>query len=96
MDSYQYELYPLPNLSDLPELINSIPDLCGLNVTVPHKIGVMFYLDKVDPAAKEIDAVNCIKIVNHQPVEAFSMVNFRLCRLGLKVIIQMPTLLKNP
>jgi shikimate dehydrogenase len=71
LDSYQYELYPLPNLSDLPELINSIPDLCGLNVTVPHKIGVMFYLDKVDPAAKEIDAVNCIKIVNHQPVEAF-------------------------
>ena len=71
LDSYQYELYPLPNLSDLPELINSIPDLCGLNVTVPHKTGVMFYLDKVDPAAKEIDAVNCIKIVNHQPVEAF-------------------------
>jgi len=71
LDSYQYDLYPLPNLSDLPELINSIPDLCGLNVTVPHKIGVMFYLDKVDPAAKEIDAVNCIKIVNHQPVEAF-------------------------
>ena len=71
LDNYEYELYPLPNLSDLPELINSIPDLCGLNVTVPHKIGVMFYLDKVGPAAKEIDAVNCIKIVNHQPVEAF-------------------------
>lgn len=71
LDNYEYELYPLPNLSDLPELINGIPDLCGLNVTVPHKIGVMFYLDKVDPAAKEIDAVNCIKIVNSQPVEAF-------------------------
>ncbi|MEJ7779100.1 MAG: shikimate dehydrogenase [Daejeonella sp.] len=67
----EYELYPLQNLSDLPELINEIPELCGLNVTVPHKIGVMFYLDKIDPAAKEIDAVNCIKIVNHQPVEAF-------------------------
>lgn len=71
LDNYEYDLYPLPNLSDLPDLIKSIPDLCGLNVTVPHKIGVMFYLDKIDPAAKEIDAVNCIKIVNHQPVEAF-------------------------
>ncbi|MFA6946429.1 MAG: shikimate dehydrogenase [Pedobacter sp.] len=83
LDNYQYDLYPLPNLSDLPDLINSIPDLCGLNVTVPHKIGVMYYLDKVDPAAKEIDAVNCIKIVNHQPVEAFfsgelSSMNVRL------------------
>lgn len=71
LDNYEYELYPLPNLSDLPELINGNPDLCGLNVTVPHKIGVMFYLDMVDPAAKEIDAVNCIKIVNRKPVEAF-------------------------
>lgn len=67
----EYELYPLQNLSDLPDLINDIHDLSGLNVTVPHKIGVMFYLDKIDPAAREIDAVNCIKIVNHQPVEAF-------------------------
>jgi shikimate dehydrogenase len=71
LDNCAYELYPMPNLSDLPELINSIPDLCGLNVTVPHKIGVMFYLDKVDAAAKEIDAVNCIKIFNRLPVEAF-------------------------
>lgn len=71
LEDREYELYPLQNLSDLPELINDTPDLCGLNVTVPHKIGVMFYLDKIDPAAKEIDAVNCIKIVNHQPVEAF-------------------------
>lgn len=67
----EYELYPLQNLSDLPELINDTHDLCGLNVTIPHKIGVMFYLDKIDPPARAIDAVNCIKIVNHQPVEAF-------------------------
>ncbi|WP_276360262.1 shikimate dehydrogenase [Daejeonella sp. H1SJ63] len=83
LDNYQYDLYPLPNLSDLPDLIKGIPELCGLNVTVPHKIGVMYYLDKIDPAAKEIDAVNCIKIVNHQPVEAFfsgelSSMNVRL------------------
>jgi shikimate dehydrogenase len=66
-----YELFPLPNLSDLPELIAAEPELCGLNVTIPHKIGVMYYLNKVDPAAKEIDAVNCIKIVNRKPVESF-------------------------
>ena len=67
----EYKAFPLPNLSDLPELIKANPDLCGLNVTVPHKIGVLYYLDKLDPAAKEIDAVNCIKIVNQHPVEAF-------------------------
>jgi shikimate dehydrogenase len=71
IEDHVYELFPLPNLSDLPELIRAEPDLVGLNVTIPHKIGVMFYLDKVDKAAKEIDAVNCIKIGGHKPVEAF-------------------------
>ena len=70
-ENCEYEAFPLPNLSDLPELIKANPDLCGLNVTVPHKIGVLYYLDKIDPAAKAIDAVNCIKIVNQHPVEAF-------------------------
>jgi shikimate dehydrogenase len=68
---HEYELYPIKNLSDLPELISANPDLCGLNVTVPHKIGVMFYLDRVDPAAKEIDAVNCIKMIKAEPVGDF-------------------------
>lgn len=66
-----YETYELPNLSDLDELLKSNPDLCGLNVTVPHKIGIMFYLNKIDPEAREIDAVNCIKIVKSRPVESF-------------------------
>lgn len=66
-----YEAYELPNLSGLDELLKSNPELCGLNVTVPHKIGVMFYLHKIDPVAREIDAVNCIKIVKSRPVESF-------------------------
>src|SRR6187549_2476049 len=71
IEDWVYDLYPMPNLSELPDLLRSEPELCGLNVTIPHKIGVMFYLDKVDEAAKEIDAVNCIKIVNHKPVESY-------------------------
>ncbi len=71
LTDHVYEAFPLPNLSDFPELLKANPDLCGLNVTIPHKIGVMFYLDKIDEAAREIDAVNCIKIRNSQPVESF-------------------------
>ena len=71
MEDYVYEAFPLPNISELPDLIKANPDLCGLNVTVPHKIGVLYYMDKIDAAAKAIDAVNCIKIVNSHPVEAF-------------------------
>lgn len=71
LEDHVYELFPLPNISDVQELITSQPDLIGLNVTIPYKIGIMYYLDKVDEAAKAIDAVNCIKIVNHKPVESF-------------------------
>ncbi|TZF85772.1 shikimate dehydrogenase (plasmid) [Pedobacter sp. BS3] len=71
LTDHVYELFELANISDLPDLLKAHPDLCGLNVTIPHKIGVMYYLDKIDPAAKEIDAVNCIKIKKNKPVESF-------------------------
>jgi len=32
----------------------------GLNVTIPHKVAVIPFLDKLDPLAEEIDAVNTI------------------------------------
>lgn len=71
LSDYSYESYPMENVSDVQQLINANPDLCGLNVTIPHKIGIMYYLDKVTPEAKAIDAVNCIKIIKQKPVESF-------------------------
>ena len=38
--------------------------LMGCNVTIPHKIEVMKYLDEVNPNAALIGAVNCIKNEN--------------------------------
>ena len=35
--------------------------IVGSNVTIPHKVEVMKYLDEVDPNAALIGAVNCIK-----------------------------------
>ena len=37
------------------------PDLCGLNVTIPYKEKVISFLDRVDPVAAKIGAVNVIK-----------------------------------
>ena len=34
----------------------------GLNVTIPHKLAVIQYLDEIDPFAKKIGAVNTIAI----------------------------------
>lgn len=58
----EYELYPLEQVGELPELIDSQPNLLGINVTIPHKISVMHYVDRLSDEARVIDAVNCIKI----------------------------------
>ena len=66
----QYEIFPLEHIKDLPAMLKANPDLCGLNVTIPHKINVLKYLDWVDPDAKGAGAVNCIRISAESPVEA--------------------------
>jgi shikimate dehydrogenase len=60
-DSY-YDLYPLQNIGDLPQIIAEKPTLKGLNVTIPHKETILTLLDELDPTAATIGAVNCVKI----------------------------------
>lgn len=59
--SSRYELFELPEISAFPGLLNSFPDLQGLNVTIPYKEVILPYLDQLSPAAQEIGAVNTIK-----------------------------------
>lgn len=40
----------------------------GLNVTIPHKINVMEFIDEIDPVAKMIGAVNTIKFENGKSI----------------------------
>ncbi|PWS27720.1 shikimate dehydrogenase [Pedobacter yonginense] len=59
---HQYELFPIENINALPNLLETNPTLKGLNVTIPHKVNVLCYLNEVDEAAEKIGAVNCIAI----------------------------------
>jgi shikimate dehydrogenase len=67
---HEYKLFPLEHITGLQALLHEHPHLCGLNVTIPHKISVMKYLDWINPDAKEVGAVNCIRISNESPVMA--------------------------
>ncbi len=57
-----YHLFPIEKADELPTLLQAQPDLCGLNVTVPHKMNVLQYLDWIADDAKNAGAVNCIRI----------------------------------
>jgi shikimate dehydrogenase len=66
----EYGLYPLEHISELPAFLHKHPHFSGLNVTVPHKINVLKYLDWVEHDARTAGAVNCIKIYAESPVTA--------------------------
>lgn len=57
-----YENYEIPSIGHLPEILETTPQLRGLNVTIPYKEQVISYLDSLSPEASEIGAVNVIKV----------------------------------
>jgi shikimate dehydrogenase len=61
---YHYDLYPLNTVDELKRLLEENPELYGLNVTIPYKEQVLKFLSDIDPNAKNIGAVNVIKIQN--------------------------------
>ncbi|MFN4246467.1 MAG: shikimate dehydrogenase [Flavipsychrobacter sp.] len=58
----RYDAYAIPSVEDLKTLLQEHPQLKGLNVTIPYKEQVLPLLNEIDAAAREIGAVNCIKI----------------------------------
>lgn len=58
----QYELFSIEKIKALADLLVENDSLCGLNVTIPHKVGVLPFLNEIEEAAEKIGAVNCICI----------------------------------
>lgn len=56
-----YSLYELPEIECVKEFM-LMPDLVGFNVTIPYKQQITPYLDALDAQAREVGAVNCVKI----------------------------------
>lgn len=67
----EYVNFEIPSIKDFTEVIESNPNLCGLNVTIPYKEQIIPYLDALSPDAKEIGAINVIKIKKSAKGEPF-------------------------
>lgn len=58
----EYVNFEIPDASMLLDVIRDNPELKGLNVTLPHKQAVIPLLDELSDEAKEIGAVNVIRV----------------------------------
>lgn len=59
-----YENFEITSIDLLPEVLDTNPELKGLNVTIPYKEKVLSFLDTISPEALAIGAVNVIRVVH--------------------------------
>ncbi|MDC1456477.1 shikimate dehydrogenase [Flavobacteriaceae bacterium] len=66
-----YENYDLQSIKDFKNIIkdNAIK---GLNVTIPYKEEIIELINKIDPIAKKIGAINTIKIHDKDIIEGYN------------------------
>lgn len=57
-----YDNFEIDSITKFPEVVKSNPEVIGFNVTIPYKEQVIPYLDDLNDSAREIGAVNTIKV----------------------------------
>lgn len=62
----EYKNFDIKTIDDFMHVLNDNPRLDGLNVTIPYKEEIIPFLHDIDPLAKNIGAVNTIKIVDNK------------------------------
>jgi shikimate dehydrogenase len=64
LTDFSFSVFSTENINQFSALLSEHKNLIGLSVTIPHKETVIPFLNELDEVAKEIGAVNCIKISN--------------------------------
>jgi shikimate dehydrogenase len=77
LHNYTYKNFDIQSIDDLPLILDkNVKNLKGLNVTIPYKEDVFKYLDEIDKNAKEIGAVNTIKVLDDGRLKGFNTDSF--------------------
>lgn len=56
-----YKNFPVERIEELRKVLP--PDICGFNITIPHKQHILPLLSEIDPEAQAVGAVNCVKVL---------------------------------
>ena len=67
-----YQNIELDNIADIIPFVKEHKTLKGFNVTVPYKEEIIPFLDEIDDTAKEVGAVNTVKIYEDGRLKGFN------------------------
>ena len=81
LDNYRYLNFDITSIEKLPHILQD-NTIIGLNVTIPYKEQVIPFLDRLDPSAEAIGAVNTIKRIHTE------WVGFNTDVFGFEVSLQ--------
>lgn len=62
LTDHVYDLFPIPSIDGLKEVLAANPALRGFNITIPYKRQVLPYLDDASHIPTGISACNCVRI----------------------------------
>lgn len=67
LKDFDYQIFDLKTINEVEKLFEN-PSLLGFNVTIPYKQEILSFLDDLSDEAKEIGAVNTVKITNEKKI----------------------------
>ena len=72
LNKHEYKNFDIQDIAGFSSIIKDETCLKGINVTIPYKEEVMQYLDMLDDTAKEIGAVNTIKLTKSGNLKGYN------------------------
>ncbi|MCO6496117.1 MAG: shikimate dehydrogenase [Chitinophagaceae bacterium] len=58
----EYVNFPFSDMKEAIDALRGNADLQGFNITIPHKVNILAYLDSMESVCAEIRSCNCVKV----------------------------------
>ncbi|WP_297332391.1 shikimate dehydrogenase [Flavobacterium sp.] len=87
LKNYRYNLYDIPDINHLQDIIAETKKLRGLNVTIPYKEAIIPLLNSTSKTAKKIGAVNTVTVSKKGKLKGFNTDHYGF-RKSLKPLLK--------